>query len=113
MKLVIHSANALKGNVTLPGDKSISHRTLIMGAMAKGKTVAHSWLNAGVTERMVDCIRALGIDVDVEPTGPGRATLTVHGQGLRGFSPPAEPLFCGGSATTMRLIGDSTFHHHS
>ena len=104
MKLIIHSAKSLRGSAALPGDKSISHRTLMLGAMANGVTVAHNWLNAGVTERMVDCIRALGIEVQIDPTGPGRATLTVHGQGLTGFTPPTEPLFCGGSATTMRLL---------
>ncbi len=104
MKLIVHPAKSLKGELTLPGDKSISHRTLILGAMAEGKTVAHNWLNAGVTDRMVDSVRALGIEVEVEPTGKGRATLTVHGKGLSGFTAPTEPLFCGGSATTMRLL---------
>lgn len=104
MKLIVQPARALKGTVTLPGDKSISHRSLILGAMAPGTTIAHNWLDAGVTARMVACIRALGIGVWVVPTGPGRATLTVEGQGLTGFSAPQKPLFCGGSATTMRLL---------
>ncbi len=104
MKLIVHPALSLQGHVTLPGDKSISHRALMLGAMANGTTVARNWLNAGVTERMVDCIRNLGIAVEVDPTGPGRATLTVQGRGLDGFTAPAEPLFCGGSATTMRLL---------
>ncbi|MBN1218438.1 MAG: 3-phosphoshikimate 1-carboxyvinyltransferase [Anaerolineae bacterium] len=101
---MVRPSKALKGCVTVPGDKSISHRTLILGAMAEGETIARNWLNAGVTERMVDCIRALGIEVKVDPTGPGRATLTVHGRGLYGFTSPSRPLFCGGSATTMRLL---------
>jgi 3-phosphoshikimate 1-carboxyvinyltransferase len=104
LKLIIHPAKNLKGGVALPGDKSISHRVLMIGAMAEGATVAHNWLNAGVTERMVDCIRPLGIEVEIDPVGPGRATLTVHGRGLRGFTAPTKPLFCGGSATTMRLL---------
>jgi 5-enolpyruvylshikimate-3-phosphate synthase len=104
LKLLIHPSQALAGHVTLPGDKSISHRTLVLGAMAEGITVAHNWLHAGVTARMVDCIRALGIEVEVEPAGPGRATLKVYGRGLYGFTPPVEPLYCGGSATTMRLL---------
>lgn len=104
MQLIVHPAKSLSGDVTVPGDKSISHRALILGAMGRGVTVARNWLDAGVTARMVDCIRTLGIEVDVGPTGPGRATLTVHGQGLCGFRPPAAPLFCGGSATTMRLL---------
>lgn len=104
MKLIVNPSLNLYGRVTLPGDKSISHRALIFGAIANGITVAHNWLDAGVTARMVDCIRALGIAVNVQPAGDGRATLTVHGKGLHGLTPPAEPLFCGGSATTMRLL---------
>jgi len=104
MKLIVHPSQNLHGVTTLPGDKSISHRALLLGALANGVTIARNWLDAGVTARMVDCIRALGIRVEIEPTGPGRATLTVHGRGLRGFSPPTEPLFCGGSATTMRFL---------
>lgn len=104
MKLIVYPAKTLRGTVTLPGDKSISHRALILGAMAQGKTTVHNWLNAGVTARMVECIRALGVKVEVEPDGPGRATLTVHGRGLNGLTPPTEPLFCGGSATTLRLL---------
>ncbi|MCB0166036.1 MAG: 3-phosphoshikimate 1-carboxyvinyltransferase, partial [Anaerolineae bacterium] len=104
MKLIIHPSDSLTGEVTVPGDKSISHRALIFGAVADGRSIARNWLDAGVTARMVDCIRALGIEVEVEPTGAGRATLTVHGQGLYGLSAPDQPLFCGGSATTMRLM---------
>ncbi|MCB9079331.1 MAG: 3-phosphoshikimate 1-carboxyvinyltransferase [Anaerolineaceae bacterium] len=100
----MHPSDSLTGEVTVPGDKSISHRALIFAAVADGLSTARHWLDAGVTARMVDCIRALGIEVEVEPTGSGRATLRVHGQGLYGLSAPAQPLFCGGSATTMRLM---------
>ncbi len=76
----------------------------MLGAIANGTTVAHNWLDAGVTARMVDCVRALGLEVNVTATGAGRATLTVHGQGLSGLSAPDEPLYCGGSATTIRFL---------
>ena len=76
----------------------------MLGAIADGTTIAHNWLDAGVTARMVNCIRDLGIKVKVAPTGPGRATLTVHGKGLNGLAAPTGPLFCGGSATTMRFL---------
>jgi 3-phosphoshikimate 1-carboxyvinyltransferase len=102
--LVISPSTRLQGHVTLPGDKSISHRALIFGAMAQGTTVARNWLQAGVTARMVDTLTAMGIPINIEPTGPGQATLTVNGKGLAGFYPPSAPLFCGGSATTMRLL---------
>lgn len=104
MKLIVHPAETLAGEAVIPGDKSISHRALIFGAIGDGTGVARNWLDAGVTARMVECVRALGIEVTVEPTGPGQATLTVHGRGLNGLTPPTQPLFCGGSATTMRLL---------
>lgn len=104
MKLIVHSSQNLRGSTTLPGDKSISHRALMLGAMADGPTVARNWLDAGVTARMVEAVRALGIAVDIEPTAPGRATLTVHGRGRRGFTAPTAPLYCGGSATTIRFL---------
>ena len=104
MKLIVHPAEKLEGEAVVPGDKSISHRALIFGAIADGTSVARNWLDAGVTARMVDCVRALGIDVEVEPTGFGQATLTVHGRGLNGLTAPDQPLFCGGSATTMRML---------
>jgi 3-phosphoshikimate 1-carboxyvinyltransferase len=102
--LVVSPSTNLHGQLNLPGDKSISHRTLIFGAMAQGTTVARNWLNAGVTARMVEALTALGTRIIIDPEGPGRATLTVTGNGLSGFSPPDTPLFCGGSATTMRLL---------
>lgn len=104
MRLIVQPTKKLTGIANVPGDKSISHRALIFGAIADGTTVARHWLDAGVTARMVDCIRALGIEVEVEPSGLGQATLTVHGQGLYGLTRPGEPLYCGGSATTMRLL---------
>jgi len=104
VKLVVQPTQRLRGKVDLPGDKSISHRALILGAMAEGVTVAHNWLDAGVTACTVEAIRELGIKVVVDPSGIGRATLTVHGQGLNGFSAPGGALYCGGSATTMRLL---------
>jgi 3-phosphoshikimate 1-carboxyvinyltransferase len=72
--------------------------------MAQGTTIAHNWLNAGVTDSMVTAITALGLDVEVEPTAPGRALLQVHGKGISGFRQPSKPLFCGGSATSLRLL---------
>jgi len=94
----------LRGSIQVPVDKSISHRALLLGALAEGTSQARGWLLAGVTEAMLGCVRALGIAVELQPTGAGLADLTVHGAGLRGWQVPSQPLNCGGSATTMRLL---------
>jgi 3-phosphoshikimate 1-carboxyvinyltransferase len=104
LKFVVRTAHCFKGDVTLPGDKSISHRALMLGILANGTTFSHNWLNAGATEDMVNCIRALGGKIEVHPSGPSTADLVVYGKGLEGFTPPSEPVFCGRSATTLRFL---------
>jgi 3-phosphoshikimate 1-carboxyvinyltransferase len=104
MKLRVQQARTLQGHAQVPGDKSISHRALLLGALAEGDSVVRGWLLAGVTRAMLDCVSALGVAVDLHPTGPGGADLIVHGVGLRGWREPNRRLDCGGSATTMRLL---------
>jgi len=82
----------------------MSHRALLLGALADGTSQARGWLLAGVTQAMLRCVRGLGVAVDLEPTGAGLAGLTVHGRGLRGWQEPRRTLDCGGSAATMRLL---------
>ena len=104
MKLRVRQVQAVRGEVRIPGDKSISHRALLLGALADGTSQARRWLLAGVTQAMLNCVRALGIQVDLQSTGAGLADLTVHGVGLHGWQAPHQPLYCGGSAATMRLL---------
>lgn len=104
MDLRVRRVRRLRGRTRVPGDKSISHRALLLGALAEGTSQIRGWLLAGVTEAMLRCVRALGIAAELQPTGPGLADLTVHGAGLRGWRAPRQTLDCGGSATTMRLL---------
>lgn len=90
-------AGNLRGNIQVPGDKSISHRALLFAAMADGQSRLRGRLRAGVIEAMVDCLQALG--VEVEELGP-QVTL-VHGKPWR---TPDRPLDCANSGTTMRLL---------
>lgn len=96
-------ARGLHGVVAVPGDKSISHRALMLGALASGTSRIEGFLPSGDCLATLDCIRQLGIQVthgDVAaPT-----TLVVHGQGLRGLEAPEAPLNCRRSGTTMRLL---------
>jgi 3-phosphoshikimate 1-carboxyvinyltransferase len=99
-KLIIHPSGPLRGTVAVPGDKSISHRALLLSALAEGDTTVHGWVDADVCQATLRCVRALGVPVDQHEEG----TLTVHGVGLAGLREPADVLDCAGSGTTIRLI---------
>ncbi|MEW6580103.1 MAG: 3-phosphoshikimate 1-carboxyvinyltransferase [Chloroflexota bacterium] len=90
----------LRGAVRVPGDKSLSHRALILGALAEGTGHVRGWLPAGDTLATLRCIQALGIAVERE----GETTLTVRGRGLGGLQAPAAPLDCVNAGTAMRLL---------
>jgi len=89
----------LTGTVNLPGDKSISHRAILFAALAEGTSHVDNLLVAGVTESMLAALKALGVGWELE-----REKLTVHGRGMNGLKVPEEPIHCGNSATTMRLL---------
>ena len=99
--LIVRQARApLQGAVSVPGNKSISHRALLLGAIARGETNISGLLTANDIEVTADCLRAMGVQV-----GPlGAPVVTVYGVGLRGLAPPARELYCGNSGTTMRLL---------
>lgn len=97
---VYPAANPLRGTARVPGDKSISHRALLFGALAEGETRAEGWLPAEDCLATIRVLRALGVEIaHEEPT-----TVRVQGVGLRNLREPADVLDCGGSGTTMRLL---------
>jgi len=99
-ELLIRRGAALHGRVRVPGDKSISHRALLLGALAQGDSHVTGFLSSGDCQATVHCLRALGIAVDeIDAT-----TLTVHGCGLHALHPPSAPLDCRRSGTTMRML---------
>ena len=100
MKLRVRPGRALRGSVTVPGDKSISHRALLLGALAQGLSRVHNWLPAADCRATLNAVRALGVRVE-QPTP---TELHIHGVGLRGLRPSAGPINCQGSGTTMRLL---------
>ncbi|MFV1857801.1 MAG: 3-phosphoshikimate 1-carboxyvinyltransferase [Anaerolineales bacterium] len=90
-------AKGLRGTIQVPGDKSVTHRALLLGAMAAGSTRLRGALRAGVIDAMKDCLAALGVEIeslDEEQT-------LVHGTR---WLPPERPLACRNSGTTMRLL---------
>lgn len=93
-----HSA-ALKGEITVPGDKSISHRSVMFGAIAQGLTEITNFLRGADCLSTISCFQKLGISIE---NGPER--ILIHGKGLHGLSASKDVLDTGNSGTTMRLI---------
>ena len=99
MKKEIFPKNSLKGNFTVPGDKSISHRSVMLGSIASGDTEIYGFLMGADCLSTIDCFRKMGINIDVTDE-----KVTVHGKGMYGLSSPSSTLDVGNSGTTMRLI---------
>ncbi|MFM7732980.1 MAG: 3-phosphoshikimate 1-carboxyvinyltransferase, partial [Cyanobium sp.] len=99
--LTLQGGGSLRGTVRVPGDKSISHRALLFGAIAEGETVVEGLLPAEDPISTAACLRAMG--VVISPIEVGQPVI-VRGVGLDGFQEPADVLDCGNSGTTMRLM---------
>ena len=95
----IAPTRGLKGEVTIPGDKSISHRSIMFGALAKGTTEITHFLHGADCLSTIGCFRAMGINIEDTPD-----RILVHGKGLHGLSEPSSFLDVGNSGTTTRLI---------
>jgi len=95
----IRPASSVQGGVALPGDKSISHRAVLIGAIADGESRFTGFGRSGDTESTIAVVRALGIAV--EEAGD---EVLVRGAGLRGLSGPGAPIDCGNAATLARLL---------
>ena len=91
---------ALTGRIRVPGDKSISHRSIMLGSIAEGVTRVSGFLEGEDALATMNVFRALGVHID----GPRRGNVTVHGVGLRGLKAPSAVLDCGNSGTSMRLL---------
>jgi len=90
----------LRGTARVPGDKSISHRALILGGLAAGESRVEGFLPSGDCTATIGCMRALGVATERHD----ETTLTVHGRGLHGLAAPGALLDCVRSGTTMRLL---------
>ncbi|MDD5705046.1 MAG: 3-phosphoshikimate 1-carboxyvinyltransferase [Kiritimatiellae bacterium] len=99
MNLNIHPGRALRGEVVVPGDKSLAHRAALLAACSTGESVVDNYPLSGVTRAMLKGLKTLGVPWRLEG---GR--LIVHSDGLRAWRAPSVPLDCGNSATTMRLL---------
>jgi 3-phosphoshikimate 1-carboxyvinyltransferase len=99
MKLTVKPGGALRGTAAVPGDKSLSHRAVLFAALAEGESRIDNFLVSGVTRVMLESLRALGVRWELEGE-----SLKVEGRGLSGLQATGDPLNCGNSATTIRLL---------
>ncbi|MBQ8198770.1 MAG: 3-phosphoshikimate 1-carboxyvinyltransferase [Lachnospiraceae bacterium] len=97
--MILQRANKLQGEITVPGDKSISHRAVMFGSLAKGTTRVTHFLQGADCLSTISCFQKMGIEIENTPE-----EILIHGKGLYGLSAPAQVLDAGNSGTTTRLI---------
>lgn len=91
--------NSVRGKLSLPGDKSVSHRAVMFASLAKGKSLIHNCLDSEDVNSTIDCFKQLGCKIERKGS-----LVTVTGKGFRKFSKPGKDLYAGNSGTTSRLI---------
>lgn len=97
--MVIQKIKKAVGQIKVPGDKSISHRAVMLGSLANGITEISGFLKGADCLSTIDCFRKMGINIDINGEN-----VTVRGNGLRGLKKPNEMLYTGNSGTTTRLL---------
>jgi len=96
----IAPATLLRGEITVPGDKSISHRSIMFGSLASGTTVVRGFLHGEDNHSTLRAFRSMGVEIIEEADG----TLRINGKGLDGLQEPGDVIDCGNSGTTIRLM---------
>lgn len=99
MSVKLEKKSSLKGDFFLPGDKSISHRAIMLGALSEGDTIIYHFLKAEDCIDTIKCFQKLGISIE-----ENEDHIVVHGKGLHGLLAPSLPLDVGNSGTTIRLM---------
>jgi 3-phosphoshikimate 1-carboxyvinyltransferase len=100
VELVLEKVNKLKGNISVPGDKSISHRSLILGPISQGETRIYNFLNSLDCLKTLECMQALGAEIELGKDN----SVKIEGKGLYGLKEPKDILDVGNSGTTIRLL---------
>lgn len=96
----VQPGGSLNGQTRVPGDKSISHRSIMLGSIAEGTTHVSGFLEGEDALSTLNAFRAMGVRIE----GPSDGEVTIHGVGLRGLKQPQQPLDLGNAGTSMRLL---------
>ncbi len=90
----------LRGDIRVPGDKSISHRSIMLGAIAEGQTHVRGFLEGQDALATLNSFKAMGVNIE----GPSNGEVLIHGVGMNGLCAPEQPLYLGNSGTSIRLL---------
>ncbi|PRY65693.1 3-phosphoshikimate 1-carboxyvinyltransferase [Vreelandella songnenensis] len=96
----VHPGGEAKGRLRVPGDKSMSHRSIMLGALAEGVTEVKGFLEGEDSLATLQAFREMGVAIE----GPHQGRVTIHGVGMHGLKAPSGPLYVGNSGTAMRLF---------
>ncbi len=99
-KFHVRPGGALRGRLRVPGDKSISHRSIMLGSLAEGVTRVSGFLEGEDSLATLNAFRAMGVQIE----GPEQGRVVIHGVGMHGLKTPDGPLDLGNSGTSMRLL---------
>jgi 3-phosphoshikimate 1-carboxyvinyltransferase len=100
LQFIVNAGGVLSGDLRVPGDKSISHRSIMLGALAEGVTHIHGFLEGEDALATLQAFRAMGVEIN----GPTAGEVTIQGVGMRGLHAPGQALDLGNSGTSMRLL---------
>ncbi len=100
MKFIVNNGGKLTGNIRVPGDKSISHRSIMFGSIAQGTSHISGFLEGEDSLNTLRAFQAMGVSIE----GPEQGRVVIHGAGMRGLRKPAQALDLGNSGTSMRLL---------
>jgi 3-phosphoshikimate 1-carboxyvinyltransferase len=100
LRFNVQAGGALTGRLRVPGDKSISHRSIMLGSLAEGLTEVSGFLEGEDSLSTLSAFRAMGVQI----AGPDAGRLRIQGVGLHGLQAPADDLYLGNSGTSMRLM---------
>ncbi len=100
MKYIVNNGGKLTGRIRVPGDKSISHRSIMFGSIAEGVSRISGFLEGEDSLNTLRAFRAMGVEIE----GPENGEVIVHGVGMRGLRRPVDVLDLGNSGTSMRLL---------
>ncbi len=100
VKFIVQPGGRIQGRIRVPGDKSISHRSIMLGAIAEGTTTVTGFLEGADALATLQAFRDMGVQIE----GPDNGNVTIHGVGLRGLKKPEKPMDMGNSGTSTRLL---------
>jgi 3-phosphoshikimate 1-carboxyvinyltransferase len=109
-RVIVQPATRVRGHLSVPGDKSISHRYALIGALAEGRSVLHNYAPGGDCASTLQCLAALGVAIERGESG-GMPVVRIEGRGLRGLAAASQPLDCGNSGSTMRMLAGVVAAH--